>query len=707
MCAPASDGGPEAEAVPRRFAAYPSSLRSAVYCRSMMTDRSQTSDKLRPGEAREDRPWFALLGVLILLLAVGISYGNSLDAALVFDDIPEIVKEPNFRSFGAAVATRRPVGAVSFWANIRLFGMSAPALRIVNVAVHAVAGLILFLLLRRLLPKALPSAGPQSSNLLALLVSLLWCVHPLQTQAVTYVVQRYESLMGMFFLASVLFSAWFIEGKRRRWIVLAAAACALSCGSKAVGIAVPPAVLLIDAALYSGGVLRALRRHLALYVGLLIGASMVVVTGVARGVLDPSRTRATVGLGFPGASPLDYLLTQLGVVAHYVRLTYWPDVLCIDYAWPFARAIADLHWTAAIVPLVLIAAAAAWKFKPVAALPVALAALVLLPTSSVIPLQDAAVEHRMYLSLAPLLAAAVACVFVGARRMLRKRRGGETIPRSPHRAEGWTMVVVLALLVPAAIALVGRTRSRNEDYRSNVSLWRQTIAVAPHNARAHYNLARALHREEAQPSLERLQAAYDEYRESLRLEPGNAEAYVGCAEILASSGQPIAAIELYETALELDPSLAVARCHYAAELADLGRFAEAEPHYRRALETAPHDFGCLYNYGTMLLQRGDAEAAADMLERAIVIHPSSGIALHNLGIALRRTRQLDEAIEVLRRAVAVRPDHIGTRCTLAEALLDAGLWDACEAEIARVLRSYPNHERASRIAQRLAAARGR
>lgn len=675
----------------------------------MTAENARQQEKLPRGDASRPplRPWFTLVASALLVVAVGVAYRNSISAAFVFDDIPELVKEPNFRSFDAAVATRRPVGAVSFWANIRLLGLTPPVLRVPNIAIHAITGWLLFCLLRVLLPRALTTATRRATDALALLVALLWTVHPLQTQAVTYVVQRYESLMGMFFLASVLLSAKYLENGRRSLMVLAAVACALSCGSKAVGIAIPPAVLLIDAALYSDGIRAALRRHAGLYGGLLIGASMVVVTGVARGVLDPSRSHATVGLGFPGASPIQYALTQCNVIAHYVRLAIWPDVLCIDYDWPFARSAADLRWTGVLVPVAILVSAVLWRFRRSAALPVLLFALVLLPTSSFIPLQDAAVEHRMYLSLAPLLTAITVALFRAANWICPSPADDRDPQRNnPTRIQLSTLLVI-APLVLATVGSVLRTRNRNADYRTGVSLWAQTVAAAPQNARAHYNLARALHREVVAPSVDRLRRAYDEYRETLRLEPNNAEAYVGCAEILSTTGQPIAAIELYETALKLDPSLAIARCNYAAELADLGRYAEAEPNYRTALETAPNEFGCLYNYGTMLLQRGDAPAAVDLLERAVSINPTSGIALHNLGIALRRVRRLEDSIGVLRRAVEVRPDHVGTRCTLAETLLEADELDACEVEVTRLLQSFPDHQRAQRIARRLQSQRDR
>ena len=155
------------------------------------------------------------LALVALVLAVIAAYANSFDGAFVFDDFPAIVENPNVRTLWPlsssldappeVTTAGRPVAAFSFAVSYALSGgYDTWMFHAMNVAIHAFAVLALFGIVRRtLLTPPLAPRFPKQSTTLAFVVALLWAVHPLHTQAVTYIVQRVESLMGLFLLLTL------------------------------------------------------------------------------------------------------------------------------------------------------------------------------------------------------------------------------------------------------------------------------------------------------------------------------------------------------------------------------------------------------------------------------------------------------------------------------------------------------------------------
>src|SRR5579859_2016900 len=222
---------------------------------------------------------------LLIVVVGGLVYLNSFGADFVFDDAFDIVDNPQIRNFGPAIAPRagsyRPVVYLSFALNYALAGAkSAWSYHAVNLAVHLIAALALYGIVRRtlllhavgrarLLPsreqsatesarqEPRPPTDPGAAPWLALATALLWVVHPLQTEAVTYIVHRYESFMGMFYLltlycvirgatANCSGRSRDACGTRLAWYIGAIVFCALGMGSKEVMITAPVLIFLYD-----------------------------------------------------------------------------------------------------------------------------------------------------------------------------------------------------------------------------------------------------------------------------------------------------------------------------------------------------------------------------------------------------------------------------------------------------------------------------
>jgi hypothetical protein len=218
---------------------------------------------------------------LIVLAAVA-AYSNSLRCPFVFDDEFDIVSNTSIRRLwpiwdvfviqdaGRTALHARPVVNLSLALNHAAGGLNPLYYHLTNLLIHLLAGLTLFGIVRRTL--RLPSLGARfaaAATPLALATALIWTLHPLQTQAVTYVVQRYESLMGLFYLLSLY--AAIRSGTSphpRRWAAAAVAAALLGMGSKEVAVSIPLSILLYDRAFLAGSFREAWNRRRGMYVGL-------------------------------------------------------------------------------------------------------------------------------------------------------------------------------------------------------------------------------------------------------------------------------------------------------------------------------------------------------------------------------------------------------------------------------------------------------
>lgn len=470
---------------------------------------------------------------MLLIAAGALAYANSLSVPFVFDDLQHIVEDrsierlwPPSRVLGQ---TNRPVVKATLALNYALSGREVAGYHAVNVAIHVLAALTLFGVVRRTL-RLEGRADPAAAGL-AFAAALLWELHPLQTQAVTYVIQRAESLAGWLYLLT-LYCAIRAAGSRRagRWSAAAVASCALGMGTKEVVVTAPLAVALYDRVFLA-------RARWPLYLGL--AATWGVLLAVS-GLEQIAREGSSAGFGLEAVGPLEYARTQPLALLQYLRLAVWPHALCFDYGWLPAP------WRQAALPALGVSAAlvacgrAVWRRSRLG-FAGAWFFLVLAPTSSLIPIDDLVVEHRMYLALASLTLLAA----LGGRRLLERAAPG-------RRGLGAALLAVLAL------ALGGATWHRNRDYRSPASLWASVVEVAPDNPRGHQNLARALQAEG------RLDAAIAEYREALRVNPefharrpqGTALVHHNLGEALAVRGDVAGALRHLGEAMRLRPDWA-------------------------------------------------------------------------------------------------------------------------------------------------------
>ncbi len=332
---------------------------------------SRRSPRSRPrttSASSSDASWTAF-AVAILLAATAFAYATSFAGVFVFDDEPAIVENPHIRALWPPAAAMtapagttlsgRPAAALTFAVNYALatdesrdvFSLppSASTVQVerflhnvwgyhaANLFIHLGAALALFGVVRRTLQTFPPGRGVRErASVLALSCAVLWAVHPLTTSAVTYLVQRVESLMALCVLLTLYCSIRAWSGSRW-WIAAAVSACAAGMASKESMVVAPLLVVIWDAVFSAVQPWREiLHRRRLLYAGL--AATWILLAVLVAGAHRPD----AAGFGFAEWPWWRYLMTQSGVITHYLRLVMWPSPLVFDYDWRPSTLLASL-----------------------------------------------------------------------------------------------------------------------------------------------------------------------------------------------------------------------------------------------------------------------------------------------------------------------------------------------------------------------------
>jgi hypothetical protein len=465
----------------------------------------------RPSPAPRSSSRTALVFAAIALLTL-VAYLPSFSAPFQFDDYSAIIDNAKEREeagmSGLNWMGARILPAASFMLNYRIGGDQPFGYHVVNFAVHLLAGLAVFQLALALArtPRLRDTAPAREALVWAAVAALVFACHPIQTQAVTYIVQRMASMAAMFYLWGVVFYLWARLAVDERSATFCFAAAALSglCAvlSKENAVSLPLALLLVEATFFGGirGVWIVRLIPLAILAGsvpilwhlwfswdLMPGASLAErILRITRQTFSPARLGTSV-------SPLDYFLTQGLVVPRYLGLTLAPLGLNVDHD------IAVLHRLdlAAVAGLASLAALAVASLSLLRRLPIVSFALLwtliaLSVESSLLPLNDAMMEHRMYLALPGIaLAAGAGIVWL----------------RGRIRSVGTVAALVLVLVLPTL------TYARNLVWGSTVSLWSDAARKSPRKARTQLNAGVAHHGER------RLDEAVRYYCRALALHP--------------------------------------------------------------------------------------------------------------------------------------------------------------------------------------------
>lgn len=513
------------------------------------------------------------LKVLLLILVTVCSYLNSLDGTFVFDDSRiydnPAVKLETFSLSGIVQAVRgmepasRPVANLTFVLNYLADGFMVRGYHLVNLCIHLIAGILLYYLLKTLLGLPTIQNRLRKTGGIAFASALLWMVHPLQTQAVSYIVQRMTSLAALFFVLSLLLYARgrLAASADRRFLMIGGSFLSwiLAMGSKEIAVTLPLFILLYEWFFVRdlhGDWLRNNKKYL-------VGCGIVLLAVPFFFLGDTPWTAITGGYAARDFTLGQRVLTESRVLFFYLSLLAFPlpGRLSIEHDFVFSTSLFEPLTTLpalAVILALLVAVlrmAKQYRFETFCILWFLGNHLV---EGSILPL-ELVFEHRNYLPSMMLIPLGVVCLY----RFIANK-------------------TALSALLCAVVALYSYwTYRRNFVWQDELSLWQNSIEKAPGSARAHNNLGVALE------TADQLDEAMFHYREAIRLDPGYAAAYYNLGSSLILLKKTSQAIPYLRQAVRLYPDDATMRICLADAFLHQGRYEEARTQYVQALRLEP------------------------------------------------------------------------------------------------------------------------
>jgi tetratricopeptide (TPR) repeat protein len=553
------------------------------------------------------------LPLLIIVAATVLAYLNSFQGVFVFDDIPTIVQNQNLQDLGKiqnwfsapkdTTAAGRPLTAFSFAVNAAISKFHPWSYHTFNLLLHLVNATILYAILRSI-PNSPSARSPETTRFgFAFWTALIWALHPLQTNAVTYIVQRAEAIKALFYLLTIfLFLKAQTDSRtnRNRWLTLSVLAAYLGTLGKESMATAPLAILLIDRAFFSTTFRHALRSKPKFY-GTLF-SSWLLLLALTLGF---HRTES-VGFHFDDFVWWRYLLEQGPIILSYLKLIAYPSPLIFAAYVRDDTSLLSLIPAALLVGLLVLGSLYLFHRQPRLGLGPLLFFLILAPTSSVLPIvTEPYAEHRLYLAAIPILAILLWLLF----HHLTKHD-------SP-RIQRNTQIILTAL----ACFLAALTVQRNTLFADPGLLWSDVVQKQPFNSKAWNNLGENFF------SSGNPEKAAESFQAALNAQPKNYIAAFNLGVLRAGQGRHEDALAAYQTALAVKPDFPGAFASAAHSLIQLNRVREAEFVLLQALTLDPAHPIALLNLAVLQAQQGQTEAAQKTVDRLLQNHPNDRRAL--------------------------------------------------------------------------------
>lgn len=618
---------------------------SKIHRRLKSKIRPNSSDGLmgpdiKPASKHSAATAYQAMTLLVFVILGFFIYSNTLKAPFFFDDEAHIPENPHIRltelTFKgiteAALKSPLPhrlIANITFALNYYFHRYNVIGYHLTNIAIHILATIFLCLFVENTLRTPLLHNRYARYKWIPFFAALIWLVHPIQIQAVTYIVQRMTSLAAMFYILSLLF---YVKGrlacqsnkKSWTWFVGCVIAGIFALGCKEIAATLPLFILLYE--LYFFQELKSSRlKH---YLPYIISVFIISVF---------------IGLRYLGSTPLESilseydrleftlterLLTQPRAVIYYISLLAYPSPgrLNFDHNFTLSHSLIDplttLPSIAAICVLIGLAFYMA-KRQPLLSFCILWFFGNLVIESSVIGL-DMVFEHRLYL---PSMFVGLAFVALACRWI----------------KQNW--VTIPAFCVIALLCCMW-TYQRNSLWNDPVTLWKDSADKSPGKPRPQYNLANAFY------DRGNYSQAIKYYTTTLQLDPNRADAHIGLAFVYLAQGKADQAITHCTEALQLNPREAKAYYNLGRAFYRQNKLDKAIEHYNHALRLNPRLFQIYNDLATAFYRQGKIDKAIAYWNKAMRLRPDWSEALNNLAwtLATHQDQQYRNAAEAVRLA---------------------------------------------------------
>jgi tetratricopeptide (TPR) repeat protein len=596
------------------------------------------------GQGRSYGAW------LLVLLAVPVIfiYADTLTSPFIFDDRNNIEENPHIRISRITLkdlataafdspSYQRPVAYISFALNYYLHGYNVVGFRLVNLIIHIISGILLYFFIRTTFRTPALQSCDRHAKWISFFAAAIWIVHPLQTQSISYIVQRMNSLAAMFYILSFLLYVHFRMNPQTRskgWLLSGCIlAGILALGSKENAATLPFFIILYEWYFFENLSLSWLKDHIAGLAGFLLLLAIIVLIYLGVDPLD----KILGTYENRNFTPIQRILTEFRVVIFYISLFLWPHPsrLNLDHDFALSYSLTDpittLFSMLAIAVLMVLAVMTARNQRLISfCILWFLGNLVI--ESSIFGL-EIIFEHRLYLPT--MMCSLIIVLFV-------------------YR---WAKPIWMKTMILCTLAIVGSvwTYERNQVWRDRITIWQDCVKKSPQKARPYNNLGVAL------TDLGNYDEAIEQYQKALQIKPNYPNALANLGLTLAKQGKVQEGIVQFFKALELKPKDYKTLSNLGVALITQNRYKEAISYLSEALEISPHYAEAHNNLGVALQRQGRVQEAVDRFLFALQLDPEYAEAHNNLGVALADQGQYQEAIVQFSAALEINPGYLKAR----------------------------------------------
>ncbi len=593
-------------------------------------------------------------GALIIILCLA-AYSNTFHVPFQFDDPRSISEVPfvrDMRQFPNPLTQQRAVGFFTFALNYWFHGTHVVGYHIVNLAIHIMNALLVYalIILSFQTPVLKGAQLTKHAKPIALFSALLFAGHPIQTQAVTYIAQRFTSLATLFFLLSLVAYIWSRIGDTGKpsnyrpliWYGVSFLASVLAMKTKEIAFTLPVVIALYEFLFLEGAV----KKRILLLLPLLLTMSIIPMTllGTARplgemlgDIGEVTRLQTTVPRG-------EYFITEFTVIVTYLRLLFFPVNQNLDYDYPLFESFFSPEVLFSFLVLSLILGTGVYlvyrdRRSPGAGRFMAFGIfwffITLSVESSVIPIADLIFEHRLYLPSVGFFLTCTIALFWGAQRLRARWAGAQ-------------QAVVIALAA-AAIVSAGLAYTRNIVWKSEVSLWEDVIRKSPLKARGYNGLGLAYFNKS------RYDKAIEAFGKAIELHPAYGVAFNNIGNSYYREGLYDRAIEAQTEAITLEPNNAIFYDNRGLSYSGIGAYDRAVEDFSKAIKLDPSYAKSYHNLGFVYHSKGMYSQAIEEYTRAIALDPGNAVFRSNRGSAYAANAEYERAIEDQTAAIALDP----------------------------------------------------
>lgn len=652
---------------------------------------NKKSREIKPTQKNKSSRKNLFLSLAGCFLFTIIIYTNSLSVPFVFDDLKNIVENPDIKylsanrliyqwekwdSRRAGNMPSRPLTYFTFALNYHFNELHSLGYHLVNILLHVLNVMLLFLLTKRILFNVRsPSqelSGNQDEFFFPILVAILFAAHPINTEVVTYISHRSESLTTFFYLSSLFLFAEAISFHPRLYC-FSLLGYILGLLSKEIAITLPACLLLFDYVFLSNLDIKKLisRKwyHIPFWAILCLYFFWKhFYGGIGTGRDDTSLTW----------SHYTYLMTQLIVILRYIKLLILPLGQCFDhYVRPTKSLFEPVTFGSLLLWCSLFLIAIFWvkrNLNETLGKIVLFASLwffiTLSPTSSFLPINDAMVERRLYLpgwAFSLLVASLYWRIF--------NVQTYEPITWLRHKG----LITCVGLHV---IILGGLTFRRNLTYQNPASLWKEAVSLYPNNPRALMNLGSYSSSDEAK----RL------YSKALEISPTDPLILTNMGNIIYfHDGNLALAEEYYKKAISADPSFAEAYNNLGSIHFKESQLMEAADYFKKAVLAQSRYVSAWQNLGNTYFKLGNYSDALKAYNESLALEPSFD-AYHNAANVYFIIKDYDKAVGFYQKALSIKPKDPLAIENLGNAYFKLGRYNLAIAQYERALSFSPNNE---------------